>query len=526
MKKRGFVFYTTLIFITLLFHCNIDQPETAAGYKLENRNAIVGSRFNLTPGSANGVLVSWSTSDQTIAEVDENGMVTTIGEGAATITATSAGSGEILDSCVINVFLLKQGYGTGKGPDETWFTQDDKFAGEYTGISYDKQGKIAVLIYFKSGADNIAFNDDDQEIKHLTFLHNDSGQVVEIKEFTSKFGNTLFPTLVLYESSSYDSNGQIVRTITCVQDCNPDTTPKSLYSAKEYDKNENLLRVTYYNGAGSDETWYTADDEIQSCNIYEYNANGHETKYIEYTGAGTDGIWFTQDDAFSDFRKHEYSYNAIIEVNRIFYSSAGPDQLPFTADDEIRMLIKFQYDAKLRLLSIIHYSDPGADLSWFTADDTVINYRKGESVDNESESRLDLVTFNDPGPDLTWFTGDDTGIYRIKTIYNLNNQLIQSIEYTEPGNDSLWMTPDDAVKAYSMNTYNPLGKVSQTLYVKNPGADLTWFTSDDVATSFYSYLYNDTGELLKQIYYESAGSDGIAFTADDVISSYTYTPNW
>ena len=52
------------------------------------------------PGNATNKALTWSTSDNTVATVDENGTVTAVGAGEATITATAGG---ITATCVVHV---------------------------------------------------------------------------------------------------------------------------------------------------------------------------------------------------------------------------------------------------------------------------------------------------------------------------------------------------------------------------------------------------------------------------------------
>jgi hypothetical protein len=57
----------------------------------------------VTPSNATNKKVNWSSSDETIATVDENGAVTAVAAGTATITATSAADSSKKDSCVVTV---------------------------------------------------------------------------------------------------------------------------------------------------------------------------------------------------------------------------------------------------------------------------------------------------------------------------------------------------------------------------------------------------------------------------------------
>lgn len=57
---------------------------------------------SITPSNATNTSIVWSSSDDSIASVDSNGVVTGIGTGTATITAKTVDGG-LVDSCIINV---------------------------------------------------------------------------------------------------------------------------------------------------------------------------------------------------------------------------------------------------------------------------------------------------------------------------------------------------------------------------------------------------------------------------------------
>nr|WP_245161307.1 Ig-like domain-containing protein [Clostridium botulinum] len=54
------------------------------------------------PEDATNKKVVWSSSDEKIAKVDENGKVTAIKEGKVTITAKVEGT-DLIDTCKVNV---------------------------------------------------------------------------------------------------------------------------------------------------------------------------------------------------------------------------------------------------------------------------------------------------------------------------------------------------------------------------------------------------------------------------------------
>lgn len=73
--------------------------------------------------------VTWSTSDESIATVDENGLVTGVGVGNATITATTIAEPHLTASCEVEVFQLP-------GTDLRGFWADDWNGDFFTSTAY------------------------------------------------------------------------------------------------------------------------------------------------------------------------------------------------------------------------------------------------------------------------------------------------------------------------------------------------------------------------------------------------------
>ena len=82
----------------------VTVPVTGVKLNKETLELFTDGSENLTatvePGNATNKALTWSTSDNTVATVDENGTVTAVGAGEATITATAGG---ITATCVVHV---------------------------------------------------------------------------------------------------------------------------------------------------------------------------------------------------------------------------------------------------------------------------------------------------------------------------------------------------------------------------------------------------------------------------------------
>jgi hypothetical protein len=120
------------------YKINLDRDDLKGEYKLsldeESLRVLRGSTARLTAvaepwGSSEEV--TWSSSDDSIASVDENGIVTGVSEGVATITATSVEHPDVSASAEVEVFVIKMTL-TGALQDEdgnpqlfTWNVADD-----------------------------------------------------------------------------------------------------------------------------------------------------------------------------------------------------------------------------------------------------------------------------------------------------------------------------------------------------------------------------------------------------------------
>ncbi|MBN1604606.1 MAG: Ig domain-containing protein [Chitinispirillaceae bacterium] len=81
-------------------------PVTGVTLNRETLTMAVSDTYQLTatvtPGNASNKTLSWSTSADSVAAVNENGLVTGIAEGSATITVTTQ-DGDHTDSCTVTV---------------------------------------------------------------------------------------------------------------------------------------------------------------------------------------------------------------------------------------------------------------------------------------------------------------------------------------------------------------------------------------------------------------------------------------
>lgn len=88
--------------------CNVTVSQKVSGVKLDKASlSIVGAgsdalKATVEPDNATNKNVTWSSSNEAVATVDGNGVVTSVGKGTATITVSTE-DGQFSDSCSVTV---------------------------------------------------------------------------------------------------------------------------------------------------------------------------------------------------------------------------------------------------------------------------------------------------------------------------------------------------------------------------------------------------------------------------------------
>ncbi len=199
--------------VNSLFTIPENEPQIPAtvevsGVKLAERAAVVmGDTTQLTatvlPVSVSHVdkTVTWSSSDETIATVDRNGVVTGLTGGTVTITATA---GNYSDSCVVTVLAEAQKF---YAYDETacrW-VQINTETGELTTVK-SETGLSPIMSAADTGEAIYAFDDDGYfyEIDPVTFDRTKLGDGIHgmMQEAFDGFG--YYPVEVDITDLSYD----------------------------------------------------------------------------------------------------------------------------------------------------------------------------------------------------------------------------------------------------------------------------------------------------------------------------------
>ena len=88
----------------------IENPVTSITLNTEQLTMEYGTKEQLTatvaPDDADNLGLTWTSDNEEVATVDENGLVTAVGEGTATITATANDGSGVSASCVVTVTFI------------------------------------------------------------------------------------------------------------------------------------------------------------------------------------------------------------------------------------------------------------------------------------------------------------------------------------------------------------------------------------------------------------------------------------
>lgn len=337
-----------------------------------------------------------------------------------------------------------------------------------------------------------------------------------------------------------------------------DGSSAGFYYRTIFDADGNPTRSIHYSGAGTDNVWFTGNDQIDSYTDSTFDSTSKTIQYVYHYSAGPDGIWFTADDPVDSYTVYTYSDGKDITVT---YKGAGGDGAWFTADDTVSGYRVAVYNTDGSMSSMISYSSPGPDSRWFTADDVYDNYNTYLYGANGNLTRQ--AHSNGAGPDGIPFTADDTAILNSvtdsydssttsyspgftyqTTTYDANNRPLSWAVYDNPGPDGVWFTPDDVYNYYSTSLYDADGRLARRAISLGVGPDGIPFTADDSynilvsqtssdggsstvtqtagnAVHYLTYSYDAQGNLVRYVAYNDPGPDGVWFNADDKISNYS-----
>ena len=211
----------------------------------------VGDTVNLTVGynpedTTDDEKVTWTSSDDTVATVDENGVVTAVAGGTATITATSVANADISATCDIKVL---------KHTESITLSQIEDM------ILMKNESSDPVTVTF-----NPADTDDSKTVtwtssKDTVATVDENGVVTGVAEGTA----TITATVKAGEGTTSASFNVTVNEIHVENAELADTTPSELYIGQAHDIQvvitpDNVTDEVTYTYASSDENVATVDE--------------------------------------------------------------------------------------------------------------------------------------------------------------------------------------------------------------------------------------------------------------------------
>ena len=308
----------------------VNIPTTGVTVTPTNQTINVGKTFTITPtvtpDNATDKSIIWTSSDDTIATVDDNGTVTALMEGTATITATT-NDGGFTASCVITV-VKREGRVTGitvtpisktasvgeiffvtpyitpvdaEDKSVTWSSSNPSIA------TVDSNGKVTVI---REGVVTITATTNDGGLKatctvtvvdSTADIHRFYNPISGEHLFTSNDGERSYLTAIgwNYEgvawTAPYSSNRPVYRVF------NP-YTGEHHYTMN--DDERNYLLLTGWNNEGI--SWYSVNTNTRGTPVYRlfnpyikgigahhYTVNTSERDYLISLGWNYEGIgWY------------------------------------------------------------------------------------------------------------------------------------------------------------------------------------------------------------------------------------------
>ena len=239
----------------------IDEENSDSEIEFGNTGSV---RIEFEPANTTNQNLTWTSSDETVATVDENGIITAVGEGTAVITATSEDGGFTV-SREIKVYFIH--------------AESVEFMNDSYSVTVGKTVKVeAAVLPENATMKDVVFTSDHPEIASVS----EDGTVTGVSEgstiitATTKDGNLMAETTVTVLPAGfyvkeideeYAYIGTAIKPVPAVYD-----SGRLLTAGKDY-------TVTYKNNTNAK----TFDGEDRSS--FE-PAKGDKTPYILITGKG------------------------------------------------------------------------------------------------------------------------------------------------------------------------------------------------------------------------------------------------
>ena len=283
----GFVFATIKITI------NSTPPITNITLNETEKTIYIGDFLNtvtltptISPSESAGVGVTWSSSNSSVASVDQNGVVTAVAKGTATITCNANDESGITASCLITVDELSSttiGSGgsnyTFNAPFHTVNNHNEVFL-EYKASEIGKAGKIQAISFEEKGKSssvtdyvypqNIGIEIWIGKIADTSFYNSTSpsgneklNQMIRVCKGTLRIGNITTETIqrTIIFDTPYEYDGSYALNIfisTSVNDVSDATRYKYLYTRS----NNNSVKFRGFDESVTPSSWrwYNSDE--------------------------------------------------------------------------------------------------------------------------------------------------------------------------------------------------------------------------------------------------------------------------
>jgi len=350
MVAKGMDFdYATII---------VHEPVAATAIEITESMMLVAGNtetasVTLTPASSTDV-PTWTSSDETVATVDKDGVVTAVKEGTATITATI---GEIKDTCEVTVFAEAASF---KAPrNDAWGFVVDSI--EILGVTVDD--------YKWNGQDLTVYITDETATAHVTVKHNSGSDkgTVEVTNYEGHFNK-------YYDMGWNGSNWNVYfkKSVPTTKI----TLDKTEVTGLLIGRNETLT-ATLDEGSTSSVVWSSSDE-----NVATVDQNGKVTAVAKGTATITAQVYG------SDL-KAECVVNVIAvhadAIDIVLYNNDGTTTEPENGKIRIRLGDSF------RLKAVTDPEEITDDVVWSTSDENIAqinswNYVNGERVANYNPS--------------------------------------------------------------------------------------------------------------------------------------------
>ena len=494
-------------------------PEATAITKLElsEESVILASdvEYPLTattlPWNAPAPVLTWTSDNESVATVNAEGVVTTVGEGMATITVSF---GELSDSCTINVvdiagdfiaynYYSGNGYGDWINVDMTDMSITSMFASPVDFIAADYNGHTNVIYGFDEFGQFYAF---DMATGDCAALGAPSGLVIRDMAYDYSTGlmyaiaydmNTWVTTLYNVDMNSgalveVAQAADLYATLAC-------DMYGQLYAFNVFGV-LNLLFVTDGEMGGGIGGWEPLSTEGESTKIIEampvIQAPVSEMSYIQsmcYDHTNDVILWTSPETSsvywVSLLGEEPYIVNlgdptesGVIEWTGMFTIPAEIPELPFVPVESIEGedMMVLVGGAKTPAVSVYPLNATNGNVTFASADETVAKVENGMIVGVAAGTTTVTATLVDTDEDGNEKTYTCTFQVAVKeSTESIYGYLVQDV-YTYNG--YTWINIPDT----DPNNYAQLG------YVEYNGAYMTLYSAEYVDGLIYAYGFDDS----------------------------------